>query len=67
MSCPRRGNGPTPQEVGGISHFEYTHFDLLAARTHPDGARYEFEHDSDLRLAQVTAFQGLTWDCCMIG
>ncbi|WP_037728185.1 RHS repeat domain-containing protein, partial [Streptomyces scopuliridis] len=40
---------------------EYTHFDLLVARTGPDGARYEFAHDAELRLTQVTNPQGLTW------
>ncbi|WP_107118740.1 DUF6531 domain-containing protein, partial [Streptomyces cellostaticus] len=48
-------------QIGGVTRFEYTHFDLLTARTGPDGARYEFEHDPTLRLAQVTNPQGLTW------
>ncbi|WP_369391219.1 DUF6531 domain-containing protein [Streptomyces sp. CG1] len=47
---------------GGISHFEYTHFDLMAARTGPDGVRYEFSYDTELRLVQVRNPQGLTWD-----
>ncbi|MEU6385698.1 DUF6531 domain-containing protein [Streptomyces bauhiniae] len=48
--------------LGGVSHFEYTHFDLLTARTGPDGVRYEFGHDTELRLTRVTNPQGLTWD-----
>ncbi|MET8677591.1 putative T7SS-secreted protein [Streptomyces sp. NPDC004647] len=48
--------------VGGITTYEYTHFDLLAAQTGPDGVRYEFTHDTELRLARVTNPQGLTWD-----
>ncbi|MFF1844030.1 putative T7SS-secreted protein [Streptomyces sp. NPDC058217] len=47
--------------MGAQSRFEYTHFDLMAARTGPDGVRYEFEHDTDLRLTQVLNPQGLTW------
>ncbi|MEU5538260.1 RHS repeat-associated core domain-containing protein, partial [Streptomyces sp. NPDC020362] len=44
-----------------VSRFEYTHFDLLAARTGPDGVRYEFDHDMELRLTKVTNPQGLAW------
>ncbi|MFD8870036.1 putative T7SS-secreted protein [Streptomyces sp. NPDC059590] len=47
--------------AGGVTSYEYTHFDLLAARTGPDGVRYEFTHDAHLRLTQVTNPQGLTW------
>ncbi|MEV6792758.1 DUF6531 domain-containing protein [Streptomyces sp. NPDC051320] len=46
---------------GEVSRFEYTHFDLLAARTGPDGVRQEFSHDTELRLTQVTNPQALTW------
>lgn len=35
-------------------------FDRLTARTEPDGARYEFGHDIELRLRQVTDPRGLT-------
>ncbi|MGY0056222.1 putative T7SS-secreted protein [Streptomyces sp. LZ34] len=49
-------SGPT-----GTTTYEYTHFDLLAARTGPDGLRYAFAHDTALRLTQVTNPQGLTW------
>ncbi|MYR42002.1 hypothetical protein GTW67_08175 [Streptomyces sp. SID5910] len=45
----------------GVTRYEYTHFDLLTARTGPDGVRYEFEHDTELRLTKVTNPQGLTW------
>lgn len=47
--------------MGAVSHFEYTHFDLLTARTGPDGVRYEFTHDDELRLTGVTGPQGLAW------
>lgn len=47
--------------TGGVSRFEYTHFDLLTARTGPDGVRYAFDHDLELRLTKVTNPQGLTW------
>ncbi|MEV0924591.1 putative T7SS-secreted protein [Streptomyces spongiicola] len=48
--------------MGGTTTYEYTDFDLLAARTGPDGVRYEFTHDCNLRLTRVTNPQGLTWD-----
>ncbi|GAA2640008.1 hypothetical protein GCM10010307_39800 [Streptomyces vastus] len=48
--------------MGGVSRYEYTHFDLLSARTGPDGVRCEFAHDTALRLTRVTNPQGLTWD-----
>ncbi|MEU3693510.1 putative T7SS-secreted protein [Streptomyces narbonensis] len=47
---------------GGTTHFTYTDFDLLTSRTGPDGVRYEFSHDTNLRLTRVTDPQGLTWD-----
>ncbi|NBE52145.1 RHS repeat-associated core domain-containing protein [Streptomyces boluensis] len=47
--------------LGTVSRFEYTHFDLLKARTGPDGVRYEFEHDTELRLRKVINPQALTW------
>ncbi|MFI1854368.1 putative T7SS-secreted protein [Streptomyces sp. NPDC020480] len=47
--------------AGRVTTYEYTHFDLLAARTQPDGTRYAFEHDAELRLTKVTNPQGLTW------
>ncbi|WP_228981036.1 putative T7SS-secreted protein [Streptomyces sp. DH12] len=48
--------------LGGTTHFEYTDFDLLTARTGPDGVRYEFQHDVRLRLTRVLNPLGLTWD-----
>ncbi|AJF66048.1 putative T7SS-secreted protein [Streptomyces vietnamensis] len=48
--------------LGGTTSFTYTDFDLLTSRTGPDGVRYEFAHDSNLRLTRVTNPQGLTWD-----
>ena len=57
------GNCTTHTDAcGGVTRFEYTHFDLLAARTGPDGVRHEFDHDAELRLTKVTNPQGLTWD-----
>ncbi|MGW8884695.1 putative T7SS-secreted protein [Streptomyces sp. NPDC055749] len=48
--------------MGMVSRFEYTDFDLMAARTGPDGVRYEFGHDTNLQLTQVTNPHGLTWN-----
>ncbi|WP_406512672.1 DUF6531 domain-containing protein [Streptomyces sp. NBC_00161] len=48
--------------VGGVTVSEYGDFDLLVARTGPDGARYSFAHDTQLRLTGVTNPHGLTWD-----
>lgn len=48
--------------MGGTTHFAYTDFDLLTARTGPDGIRQEFSYDTNLRLTRVTNPQGLTWD-----
>ncbi|MET7679152.1 DUF6531 domain-containing protein [Streptomyces sp. NPDC005423] len=36
-------------------------FDVPAARTDPDGARYEFAYDTELRLTGVTNPQGRSW------
>ncbi|RSS87044.1 type IV secretion protein Rhs [Streptomyces sp. WAC05292] len=41
--------------------YEYSDFDLLVARTTPDGARYEFSHDAGLRMTGVTNPEGLIW------
>ncbi|MFE1909479.1 putative T7SS-secreted protein, partial [Streptomyces gardneri] len=48
--------------LGGTTGFTYTDFDLPTSRTGPDGVRYEFSHDTNLRLTRVTDPQGLTWD-----
>ncbi|MFD5078903.1 putative T7SS-secreted protein [Streptomyces sp. NPDC058371] len=47
--------------LGATTRFEYTHFDLLAARSDPDGTRHEFVHDTELRLTSVTNSLGLSW------
>ncbi|MGW7275473.1 RHS repeat-associated core domain-containing protein [Streptomyces sp. NPDC054864] len=47
---------------GGISHFEFTCFDMMSARTGQGGVRYEFTYDTELRLVHVLNPQGLTWD-----
>ncbi|MFE2868474.1 DUF6531 domain-containing protein [Embleya sp. NPDC059259] len=47
--------------VGGITRFEVAHFDLPAARIDPDGVRYEFAYDTELRLTEVTNPHGQTW------
>ncbi|QKW08594.1 DUF3990 domain-containing protein [Streptomyces sp. NA04227] len=46
---------------GGVSQFEFSHFDVMSARTSPDGVRYEFTYDTELRLARVLNPQGLAW------
>ncbi|MEU9995483.1 putative T7SS-secreted protein [Streptomyces sp. NPDC050848] len=48
--------------VGATTHYEYTDFDLLTSRTDPNGVRYDFAHDTNLRLTRVTNPQGLTWE-----
>ncbi|MFC9848367.1 DUF6531 domain-containing protein [Streptomyces sp. NPDC060223] len=47
--------------AGNVSTYEYTHFDLLAARTDPTGARTTYTYDADLRPVQVTAPTGDVW------
>lgn len=47
--------------AGNVTRFEFCHFDVLTARTGPDGARHTFTHDTELRLTQVTDPHGLTW------
>jgi RHS repeat-associated protein len=47
--------------LGGTTRYEYTHFDLLTARTGPDGVRHEFTHDEELRLSKVINPHGLAW------
>ncbi|MEU7294015.1 putative T7SS-secreted protein [Streptomyces exfoliatus] len=48
--------------MGATTRFTYTDFDLLTSRTGPDGVRYDFSHDTNLRLTHVTDPQGLTWE-----
>ncbi|MER5929828.1 putative T7SS-secreted protein [Streptomyces sp. NPDC002054] len=47
--------------AGGVTTSAYGDFDLLKARTGPDGVRYEFTHDAELRLTSVTNPAGLAW------
>ncbi|MET7366450.1 putative T7SS-secreted protein [Streptomyces sp. NPDC005566] len=47
--------------MGRITRSQYGDFDLLIARTEPDGARFEFTHDVNLRLTEVINPQGLQW------
>ncbi|GGZ14253.1 hypothetical protein GCM10010387_02930 [Streptomyces inusitatus] len=47
--------------LGRTTRFEFTHFDLLAARVGPNGVRHEFRHDSELRLTEVTGPYGQKW------
>ncbi|MEU9348609.1 RHS repeat-associated core domain-containing protein [Streptomyces sp. NPDC048278] len=47
---------------GAQSAYEYSHFDLMSARTDPGGFRYEFDYDSALRLTGVTNPQGRRWE-----
>ncbi|MFD5501316.1 polymorphic toxin type 30 domain-containing protein, partial [Streptomyces sp. NPDC127061] len=47
--------------MDGVFRFEYTHFDVLAARAGVDGERHEFEHDTELRLTNVVNSRGSTW------
>ncbi|MEW1686951.1 putative T7SS-secreted protein [Streptomyces sp. NPDC091263] len=47
--------------MGRITTSEYGDFDLLVARTGPDGSRFEFSHDVELRMTSVTNPQGLEW------
>ncbi|MEV2255832.1 DUF6531 domain-containing protein [Streptomyces sp. NPDC050147] len=48
-------------QLGQVSRSEYTHFDLVAARSRPDRSRTEFVYDASLRLTGVVNPQGLTW------
>ncbi|MFC9631091.1 hypothetical protein ACFTY8_17755 [Streptomyces mirabilis] len=51
----------TPCRAGNTTRHTATHFDAPASRTDPDGARYEFAYDTELRLTSVTNPLGLTW------
>jgi RHS repeat-associated protein len=46
---------------GGRTVFETAPFDRIAARTGPDGERFTFAYDTELRLTSVTSGAGLTW------
>ncbi|GGT30265.1 MULTISPECIES: putative T7SS-secreted protein [Streptomyces] len=47
--------------IGGITTYEYGDFDVVRARTGPDGARHAFVHDARLRLTEVVNPQGRSW------
>ncbi|MFE0803998.1 RHS repeat-associated core domain-containing protein [Streptomyces sp. NPDC058812] len=47
--------------AGNVTTYEYTHFDLLAVRTDPSGARFTYAYDADLRLIEVGAPTGEAW------
>ena len=56
-----RVTAPPTLTAFGLGHcFEYGQFDQLKARTEPDGARYQFVHDTALQLVKVINPQGLT-------
>ncbi|MFD5559081.1 DUF6531 domain-containing protein [Kitasatospora griseola] len=44
-----------------VTAYEYGPFGMPTARTGPDGVRYEFTHDTELRLTAVTGPQGAQW------
>ncbi|MGW7203819.1 DUF6531 domain-containing protein [Streptomyces sp. NPDC054837] len=62
-SYDAEGNLTEHREPGGpaATVFEYGAFDLPRARTDPDGTRYVFTHDAELRLTAVTNPQGAQW------
>ncbi|MFB0616113.1 DUF6531 domain-containing protein [Streptomyces sp. AGS-58] len=47
--------------AGNTTHHTVGPFSVPATRTDPDGGRYEFVYDTELRLTGVTNPQGLTW------
>ncbi|WP_427925489.1 DUF6531 domain-containing protein [Streptomyces sp. cg40] len=47
--------------AGNTTHHTVGHFGVPTGRTDPDGACYEFAHDTELRLTTVTNPLGLTW------
>ncbi|MDT0270540.1 RHS repeat-associated core domain-containing protein, partial [Streptomyces sp. DSM 44915] len=47
---------------GAVTKFEYGPFDLPVAKTDPDGSRYEFARDTELRLTGVVNPKGSTWN-----
>jgi RHS repeat-associated protein len=47
--------------IGNVTRVVYGGFRLPTARVHPDGTRYEFGYDTELRLMTVTNPQGLVW------
>ncbi|OPC82261.1 hypothetical protein B4N89_16160 [Embleya scabrispora] len=47
--------------AGSVTHYEISYFDLPSSRTEPDGARYEFSYDTELRLTGVVNPLGQRW------
>ncbi|MER5388801.1 RHS repeat-associated core domain-containing protein [Saccharopolyspora sp. NPDC002686] len=47
--------------LGRTTSTEFTHFDLVAAVTRPDGSRLEFGYDTETRLTSVTNELGMVW------
>jgi RHS repeat-associated protein len=48
-------------QIGQVTRFEVGPFDLTGARTDPDGGRFVFRYDTELRLRTVTNADGLAW------
>ncbi|RKN04314.1 DUF6531 domain-containing protein [Streptomyces radicis] len=49
-------------ENGGVARSTYGVFDLETSKSWPDGRRYTFERDSELRLTAVRNSRDETWD-----
>lgn len=48
-------------QAGFSTVYEIGPFHRISARTDPDGARYDFSHDTELRLTSVAGPHGLVW------
>jgi RHS repeat-associated protein len=56
--------GNTEESVdarGNSTRTEFAHFDLPVAEVGPDGERFAYAYDTELRLVSVTNEQGLVW------
>ncbi|MFC9682209.1 RHS repeat-associated core domain-containing protein, partial [Streptomyces sp. NPDC056948] len=61
-SYDAEGNLTVHCDAGGFTTtFEYGGFDLPSSRTDPDGTRYRFAHDAELRLVGVINPRGDEW------
>ncbi|MFB4194511.1 DUF6531 domain-containing protein [Streptomyces carpaticus] len=49
-------------EEGRTTTFQYGPFDLLRSRSDPDGARYLFQRDSELRIDSIINPLGFSWN-----
>ncbi|MFF8264258.1 putative T7SS-secreted protein [Streptomyces virginiae] len=47
--------------MGRTSHHKVTHFDRAASTTSQDGGRYQYTHDTELRLTKVNNAEGYEW------